>query len=322
MSPLALVRRFPLLAFMLFACLFGWSFYILDFLTGASGSSNLPVGPFFAVILVLSCQGRAELRAWGRRIRNWRASPQWYLLVVLAPLAMVVLIVVVNHGFGAPLPTSSQLAGWPQVPASFLVMLVLVGIGEEAGWTAFVAPILLRRHGILVASVLAAAMRIFWHLPMMFTGELSWTIGVLGNAAFTLLSLLILLASDGQWALVAVWHATLNAASGLFVFTMVSGVDKARLGLLLSLSYSAVAVLAYIAGRRHVTARPDSTVSRTAMSATSSRARTGSTPHRLRRALVPHPELNQGIHPSLDLVADRSDPLDVLACGSSSSQSS
>jgi membrane protease YdiL (CAAX protease family) len=253
MSPVALVRRFPLLGFLFFACLFGWSFYIGDLLTGGSGASNLPIGPFFAVLVVLACLGRAELRTWARRIRNWRASPGWYLLAVLAPLAMVALIVAVNHGFGAPWPTSGQLADWPQVPGNFVVMLILVGIGEEAGWTAFVAPILLHRHHVLIAWALAATMRIFWHLPMMFTGELSWTIGLLGNAAFTLLSLLLLLGSDGQWAIVAVWHATLNAASGLFVFTMVSGADEARLGTLLALSYSAVAVAAYLARGRYLT---------------------------------------------------------------------
>ena len=45
-------------------------------------------------------------------------------------------------------PWPSSATG-PTLPATFVVMLVMVGIGEEAGWTAFAAPLLLRRHGIL-----------------------------------------------------------------------------------------------------------------------------------------------------------------------------
>ena len=115
------------------------------------------------------------------------------------------------------------------MPVNFLVMLVFVGIGEEAGWMAFAAPILLRRHGLLLAWVLSAGMRIFWHLPMMLTGPVVDP-RLLGNAAFSMVALLVLVASGGRWSLVAVWHAMLNAASGLFFFTMVSGDDKARLG--------------------------------------------------------------------------------------------
>ena len=68
----------------------------------------------------------------------------------------------------------------------------------------------------------------------------------------SLLSLLLLLAVTAV-GIVAVWHATLNAATGLFVFTMVSGADEARLGCLLALSYSAMAVAAYLARGRHLT---------------------------------------------------------------------
>ncbi len=88
-----------------------------------------------------------------------------YLLALLGPIALHVLIVLVNGGLGAPLPTSDQLADSWQVPGMFVVLLVLIGIGEEAGWTAFMAPILLRRHGLLVAWGIASLVRIVWHIP-------------------------------------------------------------------------------------------------------------------------------------------------------------
>ena len=250
MTLVEIIRRFPLRSFVLLACLFGWSPYLVSLLTGGAGAENLPLGPLFATLVVVSCQGREELRSWGRRIRNWRAAPSWYLLALLAPVALQLLIVAANHGFGAPLPTSSQLADWPEVPVIFLTMLVFVGIGEEAGWTAFAAPILLRRHGLPVAWVLASAMRIFWHLPLMISGDLPWFLGTVGNAAFTMVTLQLLTASDGRWTLAAVWHAALNATGGLFFFTMVSGADRVRLGYLLASVYAVTATAAYLVWTR------------------------------------------------------------------------
>jgi hypothetical protein len=135
---------------------------------------------------------------------------------------------------------------------TFVMMLVFVGIGEEAGWMAFAAPLLLRRHGLLAAWCLAAGMRILWHLPMMVSGDLSWVLGTVGNAGFTMVLLLLLVASRGRWTLVAVWHATLNATGGLGFFKMVEGADRDRTGLLLAGVYAVVAAVAYLALRDRV----------------------------------------------------------------------
>jgi membrane protease YdiL (CAAX protease family) len=142
------------------------------------------------------------------------------------------------------------------VPVTFLTMLVFVGIGEESGWTAFLAPVLLRRHGLLVAGVIAAAVRIFWHLPMMLDGELPWVLGTVGNAGFTMVTLLLLVGSGGRWSLVAVAHASLNAMGGLFFFRMVNGDHYTRAGYLLAGTYALVAAIGYVVVSRRLRGRP------------------------------------------------------------------
>ena len=72
----------------------------------------------------------------------------------------------------------------------------------------------------------------------------------MGNACFQLIVLVMLTASGGRWSLAAVWHATLNAFGGAFFFTMVTGADQARLGLLLSAAYAVLALVALIVSRR------------------------------------------------------------------------
>ncbi|PKH37156.1 CAAX protease self-immunity [Nocardioides alpinus] len=254
--PTQLVRRCPISTFAVLACVLGWMPYILAGVGIGSHPENIPLGPALAALVVTSCQGREALRAWGRSLRRWAASPWLYTLAVLAPIVLHVSIVLVNHALGAPLPTATQLGAWPEVPVTFLVMLVMVGLGEEAGWTAFAAPVLLRRFGLLGAFAVLAPLRILWHLPLMITGDMPVVVGILGNAGFQLIVLLMVRHHRGSWTLAAVWHATLNAFGGAFFFSMVTGPDRDRLDLLLGLEYALVAVVAlaltYVfSGRSH-----------------------------------------------------------------------
>ena len=246
-TPVQLVRRHPISAFAVLACLFGWMPYLVTALGIGSNPENFPLGPVIAALLVTSCQGREALFAWGRSLRRWAASPWLYALAFGAPALLQVAIVLVNHSLGAPLPTSAQLGDWPEVPVTFLAMLVFVGLGEEAGWTAFAAPVLLRRFGLLGAFGVLAPLRILWHLPLMLTGDMPLVVGILGNAGFQLVVLLLLRHRRGSWTLAAVWHAVLNAFGNAFFFSMVSGADRDRLNLLLGLEYAVVGLTALAA---------------------------------------------------------------------------
>lgn len=108
MNPVRIVRKHPLISFFVLACLFGWYPYIATFVRGGSGAENFPLGPIIATFIVVSCQGREDLRRWGRQLRTWAAAPRWYLLALLAPAVLQVLFVLANHGFGAPLPRATS----------------------------------------------------------------------------------------------------------------------------------------------------------------------------------------------------------------------
>ncbi len=236
------IRRYPLAAFAALACVFGWLPYGLAVAGIGSAPENLPLGPVFAAATVTALGGRGAWRDWGRSLRRGSASPALWSVAVLTPIALHVAIVLVNGRLGAPLPTSAQLSHWPIVPITFAAMFVLVGIGEEAGWTGFAAPQLLERHSLPVTWVLLSALRVFWHLPLLLSGAMPWSVGIVGNAGFQLIVLQLMRRSGGRWMLAAVWHATLNAFGGAFLFTMVTGSDKDRLGLLLAVAYGLTAL--------------------------------------------------------------------------------
>jgi membrane protease YdiL (CAAX protease family) len=218
---------------------------------------QFPLGPIIAAAIVSATLGRAGLRQWGQRLITLRAAPAWYAIALLAPIVILAAAVLANAAFGAPLPSSAQLGEWTGLGEVFLGMLIAIGIGEEAGWTAFAAPLLLERHRFVRAWLILGAVRSLWHLPMMLQGDLSWTLGIGGNFAFQLL-VLWLYRRTGSWFLAALWHATLNTVGGSFLFRMVEGADQERLGLLMVAGYWLAAIAVLVLDRRNLNLRPES----------------------------------------------------------------
>jgi membrane protease YdiL (CAAX protease family) len=250
------IRAYPLTSFTILACLFGWASFIASALGADVSPENIPLGPIIAAAIVAAGMGRSELREWGRQLVTFRASPGWYALAILAPAAIIIAAVLVNHAFGEPLPAPSQLAGWTALPGTFLTFLILIGIGEEAGWTAFAAPRLLNRHTFIAAWLILSAIRILWHLPLMLTGLLPWVLGIGGNIAFQFLVLWIFVRSGGVWFLAAIWHAVLNTLGGQFFFRMVQGEAQERLGVLMTAGYVLVAAAVFLVDCRRIARTP------------------------------------------------------------------
>lgn len=249
-SFLRTIRARPVLVFFLLACVFGWIPYIVHALgLDASAPENLPLGPLMAAAVVAAIVGLGGFHEWWRQLSTVRTRLGWYVLAVVAPIVIVVLAVLTNSALGAPLPTASQLAAWPNLLGTFLFFLILVGVGEEAGWTAFAAPRLLGRYSFIAAWVMLSTMRVLWHLPLMLNGDLPWVLGVGGNIAFQFLLLWLFYRTD-VWFLAAVWHTVLNTVGGGFFFQMVEGANQTRLGVLMTLGYILTAGAVYLVMRR------------------------------------------------------------------------
>jgi membrane protease YdiL (CAAX protease family) len=201
------------------------------------------------VSLALGKDGIAE---WWRRLTTVRTNPGWWLVAAIVPVVLMVVAVMVNAAFGAPLPTREQLGGWSGPMSDFLGMLIFVGIGEEAGWMAFAAPRLLARHRFLTAFAAMAAIRVFWHLPLMLSGQLPLVVGIVANAGFQFLVLWVFVRSGGVWWLAAIWHTVHNIVGGQFLYRMVDGADQARLGIMLSVVYWAAAGVVWLVDRKRL----------------------------------------------------------------------
>jgi hypothetical protein len=166
------------------------------------------------------------------------------------PIIIITVAPLFNYALGATLPTPSQIAIWTELPGTFVFFLIFVGIGEEAGWTAFAAPLLLRQNYFIKTWLILSAIRVLWHVPLMVSGDLSWVLGIGGNIAFQFLVLWLFLRADQCWFPAAIWHAVLNTFGGKFFFQLVQGNDEALLGMLMTAGYVIVAIAVFLFDRR------------------------------------------------------------------------
>jgi membrane protease YdiL (CAAX protease family) len=167
-------------------------------------------------------------------------------------VVIITVAALANYTLGAALPTPSQLAIWTELPGTFVVFLILVGIGEEAGWTAFAAPMLLRRNTFINAWLILSVIRVLWHVPLMLSGDLPWVLGIGGNIAFQFLVLWLFQRAEQRWFLAAIWHAALNTSGGKFFFQLVDGTDEARLAVLMTAGYILVALAVFFLDRNRL----------------------------------------------------------------------
>lgn len=228
-------------------------------------------GPLLAAILVTAAtDGRKGLRELRGRIGRWRVGAGWYLVAILAPLAIWLIAYGAALG-GAPI---AALADQPMLLLTTFLPFVLIGLlmpslGEEPGWRGFALPRLQARHGPIVGTAILGTLHGLWHLPMFFTPNLgpftltTFVAFMLTAVAAAYLYTWVFNGTGGSVLLVMFLHGASNAASGLmnrlvpadlspggWLGTLVEG------GWLNVLAFGAVALLLIAATRGQLGNRP------------------------------------------------------------------
>jgi membrane protease YdiL (CAAX protease family) len=256
----------PIATYLVLALALSWAVWIPQALAaqtvrpGVGWPSHMPglLGPALAAAIVSwIVGGKAGLTDLWRRITNWRVGRWWWAVVAIL-LAGAVGIVISG---GAP--DLSELTLYNGVSASLgplvtvLLVLVVNGIGEEAGWRGFMADRLLRRHGRTVTALLVALGWALWHVPMFFVlgtfkaftpgTMVAWLIGLTAG------SILLTWLYDGSGRsilLVAVWHTAFNYTSATPATT---GVVAAISSTLVMVAAVAIVIAEGIEVRRRTT---------------------------------------------------------------------
>jgi len=173
------IQQHPLFSYFFLAYAFSWIVFIpyilaeWGFLQGNYTFFYIlhVFGPALAAIVMTSViAGKAGLQTLRQSIRQWRATWQWYLFILLGIPALVMLGIIVQPGAleGFKGFTTSLLASYP----FFLVATFFgVGLGEEPGWRGFALPRMQKQYGSLWGTLLLGVLWSCWHLPDFLTAS-------------------------------------------------------------------------------------------------------------------------------------------------------
>ncbi|MFT3807192.1 lysostaphin resistance A-like protein [Arenimonas sp.] len=183
-----MIRRRPILSFLLLTLAFSAVFYYLMRGGEARGGimryyvTGVMWCPALAALIVQRQFG-ATADALGWRFGEWRWNLGAYLVPVLYGLIAYSIIWLTGlGGFPEPgyLADNAKMVGLPVPPlvANLLMLLVLAGpgvllscasaLGEELGWRGFLTPRLVQRFGFTGGSLAVGFIWAAWHVPILF----------------------------------------------------------------------------------------------------------------------------------------------------------
>jgi uncharacterized protein len=172
-----LIRHHPLVTFFLLAFGITWIVWV-------PRAAGVPVGvvgdawtwtPAIAALLAAALTGgRAAVRSLGARLVRWRVGWQWYLVVILGPVAFSlavagIYVLLLGGSWAAAAPLALREGPLLLLPLFLLILTLTDGLGEELAWRGFALPRLLTRYNALVASLVLGVLWGLWHLPLVWT---------------------------------------------------------------------------------------------------------------------------------------------------------
>jgi membrane protease YdiL (CAAX protease family) len=250
-TPLGLVARHPVAAFLVMLYAIGWTIF-LPVVLAERGLLILPIdlSEGFAFNMVTSLAsilgialpaflvtaatgGKAGVRNLLHRCLRWRVGIGWYLIALFGLPLATLLVASVFLGLTPfeALVQKRQLLFTLFLP-EVLVPFVFIQLFEEAGWTGFLQHTLQERHGPLVASMLVAPAFVLQHLPLLPLDAGFMVLVVVGAgvivAVFFRIVIMWLYNGAGRSVLiVALFHSSFNSATSLgsqkFIGELISG---------------------------------------------------------------------------------------------------
>ena len=239
------VREQPLVAFFVLAYALSW-WPSLIYLTTGSGPPILGCGPFLAAVTVLALTtGKHGIKALFKSMLKWHVGLRWWMVAILAPVLMTCLAAGLNIALGAPTPSAADLANWPSIFSTALIILLVPiagGAWEEPGWRGYALPRLLTGRSALEASLVLGVLWAFWHVPLFLTGKQHWSDLLLVLLVSVFVTWLF---QNALYSVLVtmVFHSVNNAFSGGYVSPMFHGSASVRQSWMLVIVWGTAAML-------------------------------------------------------------------------------
>lgn len=272
----ASIRRRPLIWFFSLAALLSWVAWV-PYVLGEDGLGILRfhfpnvlgttqllgvlpgayLGPIFSAFLVTAAaDGRAGLRAWTGRLWKWGVSWRWYVSILIAVPAVLIVASVPLAGGHFAIPSASVAVAYLPM---LLLQMVTTGLAEEPGWRDFALPRLQRRYGPLVGTLILGPLWGAWHLPLFLSSwggwpHVTWWMPVefvAGATAFSFVMTWVFNRTGESLPLAMLCHTSVNtffSVAWVGIFPTLTGADTSHV-LLISSTAAAIVLLVATRGR-------------------------------------------------------------------------
>ncbi len=218
-----LLKRHPLVSFFILAYGIAWISLASRNIVGENISYGIAsfAPAISAVTMAVASEGKAGIQALIAQLFLWRVNIKWYLIAVLAPIALELMAFLTHRLIGGA-GTSVHFTDWIQtLPAQlpwlfiFLLFLVILSSGEELGWRGYAMPRLQAQCGPIGGSLILGLLWGFWHLPVFWIpGSVQYGLPVpgyvLATIGFTFIYTCIYNGTRGSVLLASLYHAASN----------------------------------------------------------------------------------------------------------------
>jgi membrane protease YdiL (CAAX protease family) len=213
------------------------------------GEWIFPLGPMLAALIVVPlADGWMGLKNLGRTAFRWRVGLRWYLVAIGFPILLTAVPAGVNILLGASASTASWPTGFADFFGELVGVFIIVGLGEEIGFSAFALPHLLRRRSVLATVLIMGLTRVIWHLPAFMSGGTEWPVALLLFPT-QLIFIWLFIRSQGSALLMILAHCSIAAVGYPFFTALFAGSELTRVVWLEAAAFVIMAVIVVITSK-------------------------------------------------------------------------
>lgn len=240
------IKRYSFASFIVLTFVLSWWPWLLN--SEGLPENLFPLGPMLAALIVVPlADGWTGLKNLGRTSFRWRVGPVWYVVAIGFPILLTAAPAGANILLGASASTASWPTSFMALLGELVGMFIIVGLGEEVGFSAFALPRLLRSRSVLATVMIIGLTRVIWHLPAFMSGGTQWPVAVLLIPA-QLIFTWIFIRSRGSVLLMILAHTSIAAIGYLFT-SLFTGPELTQVVWLQAAAFVAMAVIVLLTSK-------------------------------------------------------------------------
>jgi membrane protease YdiL (CAAX protease family) len=253
------VKRYPQPVFWAIAWATGFYGFYMFTQDGNEMWQFLTFGSFLGGLLVTAlADGRGGVKEYLSRIVRWKVGIQWYAAALFLPLLLRAAALGMNLASGARLASNIQIPPAGDLIGDFLIVLLVIALGEEPGFRGFALPRFLTTRTALSAGLWVGVLHMIWHMPLFLSGADSWWV-VLIVIAGGVINSWFFVHTRGSVFICMFLHAAVNLSGSVFS-SFFTGPDVERQTFWLAMAFVAFAIGLVLVTGRELGRKPEAAV--------------------------------------------------------------